>query len=179
MAQKQEDLAREHWWGFAAMPEEMEYPVTAEGDPMTLICQFHAGEGMVYVFADLDYFFGDLDAEGGHMGAWNASLYQVLYAPQRTNLHEHEVRYESGESAVPEPIYTDLPQWDKPQPPHCFTDEVAQDWPGYEVLVDVEENDEIELRFYDCGELFFLIKPEDRAAKRFDRVVCADRKSVV
>lgn len=173
MAQKEEELARGHWWGFAAMPEEMTYPVTAEGDPMTLVCQFHAGEGMVYVFADLDYFFGDLDAEGGHMGAWDKSLYKVLYASQRTNLHEHEVRYESGESAVPKPIYTDLPQWDKPQAPRCFTDEVEQDWPGYEVLVDVEENDEIELRFYDCGELFFLIKPEDRAAKRFDRVVCA------
>lgn len=173
MDKKQEELARGHWWGFAAMPEEMEYPLTPEGDPMTLVCQFHAGEGMVYIFANLDYFFGDLEAEGGHIGAWDASLYKVVYAPQRTNLHEHEVCYESGEPAVPEPIYTDLPEWDKPQPPRCFTDEVAQDWPGYEVLADVEENDDIELRFYDCGELFFLITPEDRAAKRFDRVVCA------
>ena len=172
MAQKQEEIALGHWWGFAAMPENMAYPTNGEDNPLTLVCQFPAGEGMVYVLADLDYFFGDYDVDGGGIGKWDSRFYKVLYSPTRENLHEHAIRYADGESAVPAPIYTDLPQIDKPEPPRCFSDEVAQDWPGYEVLVDVEEDDAIGLRFYDCGELFFLIKPEDRAAKRFDRVVC-------
>ena len=173
MAQENAELSRGHWWGFAALPQGMEYPSNGEDNPLTLVCQFHAGEGMVYVFADLDYFFGDIDVDGGGMGAWDARFYKVLYAPTREHLHEHAIRYADGESAVPEPVYEGLPEWEKPELPHCFSDEVAQDWPGYEVLVDLEENDDIGLRFYDCGELFFLIKPEDRAAKRFDRVVCA------
>ena len=48
-----------HWWGFAAMQESMVYPSNGEDNPLTLVCQFHLGTGMVYVLADLDYFFGD------------------------------------------------------------------------------------------------------------------------
>ena len=173
MAQKDESLARAHWWGFAAIPDEMEYPFNGAENPLTLVCQFPADEGMVYVFADLEYFFGDLEADGGHLGAWDERFYKVLYAPSRENLHEHEIRYADGSSGVPEPVYENVPEWNKPRPAQCFTDEVEQDWPGYEVLVELEENDDIDLRFYDCGELFFLIRPEDRAAKRFDRVACA------
>ena len=53
-----------------------------------------------------------------------------------------------------------------------FTDEVAQDYPGYRVLMQLDENDHLPLRFYDCGSLFFLIPEADAAANRFDRVVC-------
>ena len=173
MVSSKRQVSDGHWWGFAALPEGMEYPYNGEENPLTLVCQFHAGEGMVYIFADLDYFFGDLEAESGHLGAWDKTMYSVLYAPDRENLHEHEIRFADGQSAVPDPIYTDLPEWDKPSLPKCFGDEIEQEWPGYEVLAEVEENDDIGLRFYDCGELVFLIRPEDRAAKRFDRVICA------
>ena len=50
-------LSDAHWWGYAAMPEGFEYPYTVDDTPMHLVCQFHLGKGMVYVFADLDYFF--------------------------------------------------------------------------------------------------------------------------
>ena len=161
-----------HWWGFAALPEGMAYPYNGEENPLTLICQFHLGEGMVYIFADLEYFFGDLDAESGHLGTWDAHLYKVLYVPTREGLQVHEIRYADGESGVPEPIYADVPDGSACAP-KSFGDEIAQDYPGYKVLVEVEENDEIGLRFYDCGELFFLIRPEDLAARRFENVVCA------
>ena len=57
--------------------------------------------------------------------------------------------------------------------PSYFTDEVAQDYPGYRVLLQLDESDVHQLRFYDCGSLFFLIPEEDIADNRFDRVVCA------
>jgi len=53
-----------------------------------------------------------------------------------------------------------------------WRDEIAQEYPGYEVLVQLDEDDEISLRFYDCGTLFFLIKPEDLAARNFENVKC-------
>jgi hypothetical protein len=91
-----------HWWGFAAMPENMDYPFNGEENPLTLICQFHLGDGMVYVLADLDYFFGYPEVGGGHIGEWDKHLYRVLYSPTREDLNEHEIRLESVEPAVPD-----------------------------------------------------------------------------
>lgn len=161
-----------HFWGFAQLPDNIPYPSNGEDNPMTLVCQFALGEGSVCVFADLDYFFGDIDVDGGHIGEWDSNLYKVLYAPTTQNLHEHEIRYEDGTSAVPEPReLTGYPSLVLSKPT-CWQDELAQDYPDYQVLVQLEEDDDIGLRFYDCGTLFFLIKPEDLEAKRFDKVKC-------
>ena len=162
----------EHWWGFAAMPQGMEYPSNGQENPLTLVCQFAYANGLVYVFADLDYFFGDIDVDGGHIGEWTSNLYQVLYSPSCDNLHEHQIRYPDGTSAVPEARPLDGYDSRVLSKPTAWTDELAQDYPDYQVLVQLEEDDDINLRFYDCGTLFFLIRPEDLEAKRFDRVRC-------
>ena len=162
----------EHWWGFAAMPENMMYPSNGKDNPMTLICQFILGEGLVYVLANLDYFFGDIEADSGCLGEWRKSFYKVLYSPTQYNLHEHEIRYADGSSAVPEPrVLTDYDSQVMSKPT-CWADEIAQDYPGYDVLAQVEEDEDIGLRFYDCGSLFFLIRKEDLAARNFDAVKC-------
>ena len=164
----EEQQTSSHWWGFAALPDGVEYPYNGEGNPLTLVCQLHYGEGMIYVFADLDYFFGDIESDGGHIGEWGASLYKVLYSHTREGLHTHEIRYENGEPAVPK----EKPIGNMLHGPTCFIDELEQDYPDYQVLVQLDEDDEIGLRFYDCGCLFFLIRPEDLEAKRFDRTKC-------
>ena len=166
-----------HWWGFAAMPDELEYPFNGEDNPLTLVCQFQHEEGMVYVFADLDYFFGDYDVDGGHIGEWDKRFFRVLYSPTRKDLHIHEICTENGESAVPqaEPLEAPAQRGEEShvlQPATCWTEELEQEYPGYQVLVQLDENDGIDLRFYDCGTLFFLIKPADLKAKRFDKVKC-------
>lgn len=166
------DLATEHWWGFAAMPNTMEYPSRGQDNPLTLICQFRCGNGMVYVLADLDYFFGDMEADGGHLGEWDKEWFRVLYTEDLSDLHEHEIRYADGSSAVPEARVPEGYDSRFLSKPTAWTDELAQDYPGYEVLVQLEEDDGIGLRFYDCGTLFFLIRPEDLAARRFDQVRC-------
>lgn len=172
-----DQMTKSHWWGFAAMPEDMEYPCSYDDNPMTLVCQFHLDDGMVYVFADLDYFFGDLEALGGHMGEWPEDFYKVLYSPTRENLHEHEIRYEDGTSAVPEPEDLDAPAKRHEEShvlgkPTSWTDELRHEYKGYKVLVQLDESDELGLRFYDCGTVFFLIKPEDLEARRFEDVKC-------
>ena len=106
------------------------------------------------------------------VGEWKSNLYQVLYSPSCDNLHEHEIRYEDGTSAVPEPReLTGYPSLVLSKPT-CWQDELAQDYPDYQVLLQLEEDDDINLRFYDCGTLFFLIKPEDLQACNFNRVKC-------
>lgn len=170
-------MTQSHWWGFAAMPEDMEYPNNGEDNPMTLICQFQLGDGMVYVLADLDYFFGDYDVDGGHLGEWSTDFFRVLYSPTRENLHEHEILYEDGTPAVPDPEPLDAPakrgeESQVLQPATVWQDELAQEYPNYKVLLQLDESDEHDLRFYDCGTLFFLIKPKDLAARNFDNVKC-------
>lgn len=170
-------LSDEHWWGFAAMPDGIAYPYRGEDNPMTLIAQLHLGEGLLYVFADLDYWFGIAEAESGPIGEWPATFFSVRYAPTRNDLHEHEIRHENGTSAVPaaEPLAAPTSRGEESYVLHAPTlwqDELAQDYPGYQVLLQLDESDHHGLRFYDCGTLFFLIRPEDLKAHRFDRVRC-------
>ena len=95
-----------------------------------------------------------------------------ILTPTQADLHEHEIRFADGTSAVPEP--RGLENYDSKvlSQPTTWTDELAQDYPDYQVLVQLEEDDDIDLRFYDCGSLFFLIKPEDLEARNFDNVKC-------
>ncbi|MEE0903005.1 MAG: DUF1963 domain-containing protein [Prevotellamassilia sp.] len=166
-----------HWWGYAALPDGVDYPMNGDDNPLTLICQFHHGDGMLSLFADLDYYLGDYDAPAGPMGRWPANFYRVIWSPSRQGLHEHKICYPDGTSAVPPAEPLDAPRqrsevshvWGEAE---YFTDEVAQDYPGYRVLMQLDENDHLPLRFYDCGSLFFLIPEDDAAANRFDRVVC-------
>ncbi len=167
----------DHWWGFAVMPEAMDYPYNGDDNPLTLVCQFHYAEGMVYVFADLDYFFGYEDVASGSLGEWSREFFSVRYAPLEGNMREHEIRNADGSSAVPEAQPLDAPAKRGEmsavlKPAQAWQDELEQQYPGYEVLLTLDECDEIGLRFYDCGTLFFLIKPDDLAGKRFDRVKC-------
>jgi len=171
------EVFREHWWGFATLPEGLEQPYRGEDNPMTLVCQFALGEGAVWVFADMDYWFGDIEAESGRLGEWDRDFYRVLYAPKRENLHLHEIRYEDGRCAVSEAIPMSSKQSEAGGshvlgPATAWTDEIEQDYPGYEVLLQLEEDDEIGLRFYDCGSVFFLIKKADLEARRFENVKC-------
>lgn len=170
-------VGSDHFWGFADLQEGVEYPYNGEDNPLTLVCQFQLGEGLVSVFADLEYFFGDIDADGGHIGQWDLHLYKVIYTPTRDRLHTHEVRNADGSYGVPYPVAPDeMPEENESKilgnMPY-FTDEVQQDYPGYRSLVLLDEDDNLGLRFYDCGCLYFLIRPEDLEKRDFTKVVCA------
>lgn len=51
-----------------------------------------------------------------------------------------------------------------------FFDEVRDEAPGYVSLLQIDEDDRWNLRFYDCGMMNFLMSREDLAARRFDNV---------
>ena len=220
------------WWGFPDMPEELEYPevpvreeyvdddgrdaVDEYDDPLTFICQIRCSdlaavdpegllphEGMLYFFAALAYFLGNLDAVvSPGLGEWEAPWFKVLWAPSCENLHTHSILYEDGSEAclpaVPMAFGSgaagscgagdgsgDADDSCGVGGDSCemagdgfqllgrpFYDEVAQEMPGMINLLQIDENDDWNLRFFDCGMLNFLITPADLAARRWSAVRC-------
>lgn len=211
------------WWGFPDLPESLDWPsvpVNDEGDeyddPLTFICQIRCSdlaavdpegllphEGMLYFFAALDYFLGNLDAVvSPSLGEWEAPYFRVLWAPSCENLHTHSILYEDGTEAclpaVPIAFVAgggscgavgdsggaagDSGDADRGS---CsvagdgfqllgrpFYDEVVQEMPGMINLLQIDENDDWDLRFFDSGMLNFLISPADLAARRWSAVKC-------
>ena len=214
------------WWGFPDMPEELEYPevpvreeyvdddgrdaVDEYDGPLTFICQIRCSdlaavdpegllphEGMLYFFAALDYFLGNLDAVvSPGLGEWEAPWFKVLWAPSCENLHTHSILYEDGSEAclpaVPMAFGSGVGGGSGEVADSCgaagdscettgdgfqllgrpFYDEVVQEMPGIINLLQIDENDDWGLRFFDCGMLNFLIAPADLAARRWSAVRC-------
>lgn len=189
---------RSKWWGEADMPEWMDYPemmVTEVGDtwkePLTFVCQirceelaaldaegFMPHEGMLYFFAAIDYFLGDIDTPTyPGMGLWPKDYFRVLYSPSCDNLHTHHVVDEDGEPA-------NLPAEDirfSKCSDSCdgirllgfpYIKDVRVDMPDSISLLQMDECDRWHLNFHDCGTLNFLITPEDLRTRRWDKTEC-------
>ena len=185
------------WWGEPDMPETLCYPevcVVEDGetynDPLTFLCQVRCDElapfdtekrlphqGMMWFFAALDYFLGDLDTPSyPGMGEWKAKYFHVLYAQDISTLHTHHLRYPDGTQAT------------LPAEAICFSEghnedghrllgrpyleEVSEAMPGFVSLLQVDEDERWNLTFHDCGMLNFLISPDDLRQRHFNHVRC-------
>ena len=181
------------WWGFPDLPDELDWPtVKADDDgeefddPLTFICQIKCSdlapfdpegllphEGMLYFFAALDYFLGDLDAfTSPGMGEWPSEYFKVLYSPTSEGLNTHTLMYDEDTPACPAPeriIFSNEDSYTRllGEP---YLEEVREAFRGYVSLLQIDENDDWDLRFFDSGMLNFIIKPADLAARRFDKV---------
>lgn len=187
--------AKSHWWGFPDLPSGIGFPLLAGGvcddegeDLMTFICQIRLAEiaesdtenllpheGMLYFFADLDYFLGDLEAPCEGLGFWREGTYKVIYSSDIELLHTHIVVDENGNDACLPAEAIGYGEADDEGYGHKlsgapFFDEVRDEAPGYVSLLQIDEDDRWNLRFYDCGMMNFLISREDLAARRFDKV---------
>ena len=206
--------AQSKWWGFPDLPDDLDWPtVEAEDDgevfddPLTFVCQIRCKElaeldpegllpheGMLYFFAALDYFLGDLDAfTAPGMGEWPSECFKVLYSPVEEGPNTHTLFYDEEDEipACPAPerivfgqkmpdqvghdgVYDVTPDPDRGDYTTMlgepFTDETREAMPGYISLLQIDENDDWGLRFFDSGMLNFMIKPADLKARRFDKV---------
>ena len=149
-------------------------------------------EGMLYFFGALDYFLGDLDAfTAPGMGEWPKEYFRVLYSPVEEGLNTHTLFYDEEDEipACPAPERIVFSQRMPDQVGHdqsvtpdpdresftwlrgeAFAEEAREALPGYISLLQIDENDDWDLRFFDCGMLNFMIKPADLKARRFDKV---------
>ena len=185
------------WWGAADMPEGTDYPFVpyedGEDDPMTFICQIRCAdlaeadtenllphEGMLYFFADIDEYVHKMDrgCECDYyngIGEWAPELSRVIYSPTTDDLNTHTIVGEDGKptnlpaekmsfEAIDEPTY-DFKLLGLP-----YMDEIRDNYPDHISLLQIDENDDWGMQFYDCGMVCFVITPEDLKARRFDRV---------
>lgn len=187
------------WWGEPDMPVGFDWPavrvVDEEGerydDPLTFVCQIRCEdispmdsdgllphEGMLYFFAALDYFLGDIETPAYQgMGEWRQDYFRVLYSPTCDNLHTHHVNYPDGTPATMPAEAVTFSKGDASDDGlkllgNPYIEEVAQDMPGMLSLLQLDGNDRWNLVFYDCGTLNFLIRPDDLRKRRWNRTKC-------
>ena len=184
-----EDLAgKSHWWGFPDLPEAFEWPCNNDGDLLTFICQISLEEiseldsenrlphkGMIWFFADLDYFLGDLDAPCGGTGEWEPGTFKVLYSEGNSDLLTHEYYWEDGEPAVlpaEEMTFEAASETDfgfKLLGMPAMTEGYENENEGLMSLLQMDEEERWGLRFFDCGTMNFMI-PAERTNDDFSNV---------
>ncbi len=190
-----------HIWGMPDLPKETLYPETIftdneeqYADPMTFICQINCAdiapydtenlvphEGLLSFFAAIDPYLGfeDVEADGYNgIGEWSKDMFKVIYSQDTSRLYRHEITDEDGEAyglkaesisfALLEDERDGFSMFGKP-----YYDEILEQTDSNLLsLLQIDEEDRWNLRFYDCGMLCFLITKEDLLARRFDKVRC-------
>ena len=177
------------WWGNPDLPKDFEEP-----DCSTFICQIRCDEiakydednllphkGMLYFFAELDYYLGNFDAYCPSC-YWDSDDVKVLYIEDIEDQEFEQVVYVDdddnptaleelamefsidgaycdGDKLFGEPTDREWEDWDEP-------------YAGWVNLLQIE-SDEYEdgtLNFMDWGAFNVLIDPEDLKNKNFDNV---------
>jgi len=185
-----EDLfLQSKWWGNPDLPLDVDVP-----DCSTFICQIRCDEiakfdkdnllphkGMLYFFAELDYYFGNFDSYCPN-GYWDSDDVRVLYVEDIENQEFEQVVYVDdddnpialdelaiefsveaaeceGNKLLGEPYDREWEDWDEP-------------YAGWTELLQVvsDDYDGGSLNFMDWGSVHILIDPEDLKKKCFDKV---------
>lgn len=186
-----EDLfLKSKWWGNPDMPKDLDVP-----DCSTFICQIRCDEiakfdkdnllphkGMLYFFAELDYYFGDFDAYCPPDFYWDSedvkvlhvedietpAFEQVVYVDDEDDPTAHEelaIEFSEegalcdGNKLLGEPFDREWEDWEEP----CA---------GWTELLQIvsDDYDDGSLNFMDWGSLHIIIDPEDLKNKNFDNV---------
>ena len=173
-------VGKSHWWGFPDLPEAFEWPSRRDSETLlTFICQIRLEEiaeldtegrlphkGMLWFFADLDYFLGDLEAPCGCSGEWEADTFKVLYSEDSSDLLTHEYYWEDGEPAVlpaEEIAFEAAAETDfgfKLLGMPAMTEGYENENKGMMSLLQLDEEERWGLRFFDCGTVNFMIPTE-------------------
>ena len=191
-----EDLrGKSHWWGTPDLPKGVAWPCRAGSDDedkgealLTFICQIRLEDiahldtegllphsGMLWFFADIDYFCGDEDAMVECIGDWDKESFKVIYSPNCNELCTHEAYWEDGSPAVLAAEKMTFEPTDDYSFGHKLLGRPAMT-EGYEdeaddiSLLQVDEEERWNLRFYDCGLINFTMKPHALARHDFDDV---------
>ena len=118
---------------------------------------------MLYFFASLDYFLGNIYAPcSPGMGEWDSRYFKVLYTEDGSELHTHRIVYDDGsEYGLPALALSFEECGDRDygfkllgEP---YFEEVRDLYPGRVSLLQLDCEDDWGLRFFDCGMLNFLM----------------------
>ena len=168
------------WWGDPDMPEAMEYPMT-EDYPLTFVCQINCEdiakfdpegklphEGMLYFFAALDQWLGYESPLENGIGEWPKGHFVVKYAKE-VNFETFRtcIMVDEDDNPITEPereiVFSEcaddadgikllgIP----------FYEEIRMEYPDMINLLQLDEDDELCMRFYDCGMVNLMMKESD------------------
>lgn len=168
------------WWGDPDMPEAMEYPMT-EDYPLTFVCQINCEdiakfdpegmlphEGMLYFFAALDQWLGYESPLENGIGEWPKGHFVVKYAKE-VNFETFRtcIMVDEDDNPITEPereiVFSEcaddadgikllgIP----------FYEEIRMEYPDMINLLQIDEDDELCMRFYDCGMVNLMMKESD------------------
>ena len=171
---------KSHWWGFPDLPEAFEWPSGRDPETLlTFICQIRLEEiaeldtegrlphkGMLWFFADLDYFLGDLEAPCGGSGEWETDTFKVLYSEDCSDLLTHEYYWEDGEPAVLAAegmafeATTETDFGFKLLGMPAMTEGYENENEGLISLLQLDEEERWGLCFFDCGTVNFMVPAE-------------------
>ena len=107
-----------------------------------------------------------MEAPAEGLGFWPQESFKVIYSPEDENLNTHITINEDGEAAClcDEAIcFKTTADFDYGHKllGMPFFEEVHEAAPEYISLLQIDEDERWNLRFYDCGMLNFLIRKED------------------
>ena len=181
-------VGQSHWWGFPDLPVDVEWPVNEEGELLTFICQVRLEEiaaldpegllpheGMMWFFADMDYFLGDDEAQCHGIGEWEYGTYKVIYAKGTDHLCTHEYYWENGEVAVFEaerlsfePSENEEEFGFKLLGMPAMTEGYENENEGMVSLLQLDEEERWMMRFFDSGTINFMIPVEALLRRDFN-----------
>lgn len=187
-------------WGLPDLPPHFDYPTGTDSEgnifPLCFICQINCKEvapydvdrrlpdsGILYFFADIDYYLGYYDCEpGGGTGPWSEESIKVLYFNGKEDelvplmlekddleflIEERELVFKlskesenDGSKILGKPFYLNGV-------------ELGEPFNKWKLLfqLDSDEDDDFMLNFMDCGLLYFFIDENDLKNKNFDNVL--------
>lgn len=176
------------WWGDPDMPENMEYPVIEvdeDGErfeyPLTFVCQINCEdiapydpegqlphEGMLYFFAALDEWLGYESPTHNGIGEWPKGHFIVKYA-KSINFETFRscIMVDDEDQPLTEPeleihfsqcedLADGIKLLGKP-----YYEDVRNEYPEMLNLLQLDEDDDLGMHFYDCGMVNLMIKPSD------------------
>ena len=176
------------WWGDPDMPEEMEYPtveVTEDGEtydyPLTFVCQINCEdiapfdpenrlphEGMLYFFAALDEWLGYESPLHNGIGEWEKKNFVVKYA-KSVNFETFRscIMVDEDDQPVTEPeLEMIFSQCEDTAEGHKllgvpYFEDVRHEYPDMLNLLQLDDDDDLCMHFYDCGNVNLMIKESD------------------
>jgi uncharacterized protein YwqG len=181
-------VGKSHWWGFPDLPESVDWPANEDSELLTFICQIRLEEiahldprgllpheGMIWFFADMDYFLGDMDARCNGIGEWEQDSYMVIYHKKVDRLHTHEYYWEDGSLAVLEAEKIGFENTDEEDfgfkllGMPAMTEGYENENEGLLSLLQLDEEERWTMRFFDSGTINFMIPLEALMMRDFDK----------
>jgi len=184
-------VGQSHWWGFPDLPESVDWPANENGDLLTFICQIRLEEiahldsedllpheGMMWFFADMDYFLGDDEAQCHGIGEWEPGAYKVIYAKGTDHLCTQEYYWENGEVAVLEAERMSFEPSEREEEfgfkflgMPAMTEGYENENEGLVSLLQLDEEERWMMRFFDSGTINFMMPLEALLRRDFDECI--------